>query len=174
MKQIAIAALVGGMLMASATVARADVKDTLINTKATIALLTMDGFSVKGATADTTGGKVTIHGRVVTDTDRTKAEQSVLKVDGVKAVDNRLEIAPANRRDMVLAVADADVKDRVEASLKTDTRMKDVTVTSVDDGVVRLAGKADNPGENLRAIQNAYTVTGVSRVASDIQTTNDE
>jgi osmotically-inducible protein OsmY len=62
----------------------------------------------------------------------------------------------------------------VEASLKTDTMMKDVTVTSVDDGVVRLAGKADNPGENLRAIQNAYTVTGVSRVASDIQTPNDE
>jgi osmotically-inducible protein OsmY len=43
-------------------------------------------------------------------------------------------------------------------------------VTSVDDGVVRLAGKADNPAENLRAIQNAYTVPGVSRVASDIQT----
>jgi osmotically-inducible protein OsmY len=174
MKQIAIAALVGGMVMASATVARAEVKDSWITTQATIALLTMDGFSVKGATADTVGGKVTIHGRVGTDTDRTKAEQSVLKVDGVKAVDNRLEIAPANRQDMVLAVADAEVKDRVEASLKTDTLMKDVTVASVHDGVVRLAGTADNPGENLRAIQNAYTVPGVSRVASDIMTPNDE
>jgi osmotically-inducible protein OsmY len=174
MKQMAIAVLVGGMVMASATVASADVKDAWISTQATIALLTMDGFSVKGATADTTDGRVTIHGRVGTDTDRTKAEQAVLKVNGVKAVENLLEIAPANRQDMVLAVADADVKDGVEASLKTDTMMKDVTVTSVDDGVVRLAGKADNPGENLRAIQNAYTVTGVSRVASDIQTPNDE
>ena len=48
--------------------------------------------------------------------------------------------------------------------------MKDVTVTSVNDGMVRLSGQADNLNENLRAIQNAYTVPGVYRVASDIET----
>jgi osmotically-inducible protein OsmY len=171
MKQIAVTALVGAMTVASANVVRADVKDSWITTKATIVLLTTDGFSVKGATVDTIDGKVTIHGKVATDADRTNAEQTVLKVDGVKTVHNRLQIAPANKKDMVAAVADSDVKERVEASLKTDTKMKDVKVTSVNDGVVLLSGNADTLNENLRAIQNAYSVQGVHRVASDIQTT---
>jgi hyperosmotically inducible periplasmic protein len=171
MKQTAlIISLAGIMAVGSTNLVRADVKDSWITTKATIVLLTTDGFSVKGANVDTIDGKVTIHGKVATSADRTKAEQTVLKVDGVKTVKNLLQVVPANKKDMV-AVNDADVKDRVEASLKTDTRMHDVKVTSVNNGVVLLSGKAENLNENLRAIQNAYSVSGVSRVASDIQTT---
>ena len=170
MKHIAVTALVGILAVASTNLVRADVKDSWITTKATIVLLTTDGFSVKGATADTVDGKVTIHGNVATDADRAQAEQTVLKVDGVKTVENLLQVVPANRTDMVAAVTDSDVKERVEASLKTDTKMTGVTVTSVSNGVVLLSGKADNLNENLRAIQNAYSVAGVYRVASDIQT----
>jgi osmotically-inducible protein OsmY len=43
-------------------------------------------------------------------------------------------------KDMV-ASNDSDVKGRVEASLKTDTRMDDVKVASVNNGVVLLSGK---------------------------------
>jgi osmotically-inducible protein OsmY len=170
MKQVAVAALAGVLAVAGTQVARADVKDSWITTKATIVLLTTDGFSVKGATVDTIDGKVTIHGKVANKADREKAEQSVLKVEGVKTVDNRLEVVPTNKKEMAAAVTDSDVKGRVEASLKADTRMNDVSVTSVNNGVVLLSGKADNLNENLRAIQNAYSVTGVYRVASDIQT----
>ena len=118
MKQIAVAALVGGIALTSATVVRADVKDSWITTKATIVLLTTDGFNVKGATVDTIDGKVTIHGTVTTDGDRTKAGQSVLKVDGVKTLDNLLQVVAANKTDMVAAIDDSDVELRVEASLK--------------------------------------------------------
>ena len=168
-KKIAVAALVG-IALASSDVVRADVTDAKITTKATIMLLTADGFRIKGATVGTTDGQVTIRGTVASEADRAKAEQSVLKVDGVKAVSNLLEIAPANKVDMVAAVTDADVKQHVEASLKADTKMKDVTVTSVTNGVVLLSGRADNLDQNLRAIQNAYSVQGVSRVTSDITT----
>jgi hyperosmotically inducible protein len=113
MKKIAVAALVGGMAVASAEVVRADVKDSWITTNATIVLLTTDGFRVKGATVDTIDGKVTIHGSVATDVDRTKAEQTVLKVDGVKSVANLLQVVPGNKKDMVAAVSDSDVKERV-------------------------------------------------------------
>jgi osmotically-inducible protein OsmY len=170
MKQIAVAALVGAMVVASATVVRADVKDSWITTKATIALLTTDGFSVKGANVDTIEGKVTIHGKVATSGDRTRAEQTVRKMDGVKSVKNLLQVVPANKKDMV-AGSDSEVKDRVEASLKADARMTDVKVTSVNNGVVLLSGKADDLGQELRAIRNAYSVGGVHRVSSDIQTT---
>jgi hyperosmotically inducible protein len=172
MKKIAVTvALVGAMVVASAVAARADVKDSWITTKAKIALLTMDGFSVNGANVDTINGKVTIHGKVATAADRTKAEQTVRNVDGVKSVNNLLQVVP-EKAMMSVIVTDADVKDRVEASLKTDAKMNDVTVASVNNGVVLLSGKAENLGENLRAIENAYSVQGVHRVASEIQTNN--
>ena len=82
-------ALVGTLVVAGALAATADVKadvnDSWITTKAQIALLTMDGFSVSGANVDTVNGNVTMHGKVATTEDRTKAEQTVRKVTGVKS-----------------------------------------------------------------------------------------
>jgi hyperosmotically inducible periplasmic protein len=170
MKKIALTvSLVGALVVASAVAARADVKDSWITTKAKIALLTTDGFSVNAANVDTIHGNVTIHGTVGTTADRTKAEQTVRGVDGVKSVKNLLQVVPVTMKDAV-ASNDSEVKDRVEASLKTDTKMDDVKVASVNNGVVLLSGKAANISEKLRAIENAYTVNGVRRVASEIQT----
>jgi len=172
MKKIAVTvALVTALVAISSVVAHADVKDSWITTKSTIVLLTMDGFSVNGANVDTINGKVTIHGKVATAADRTKAEQTVRGVDGVKSVKNLLQVVPAKAM-MATISTDAEVKDRVEASLKTDAKMDDVKVASVNSGVVLLSGKAEDINQSLRAIQNAYTVTGVHRVASEI-TVND-
>lgn len=170
MNKIAMgAALVGTMVVAGAGKASADAKDPWITTKAKIALLTTDGFSVSGANVDTVNGKVTIHGKVPTTADRTKAEQTVRKVNGVKTVNNLLQVVPDNVKDRVDAT-DADVKDRVEASLKAGNKMEDVKVASVNKGVVLLSGKTESLTEKLRAIENAYSVNGVRRVASEIQT----
>jgi hyperosmotically inducible periplasmic protein len=169
MKKIALTVALVSAMVASAVAARADIKDSWITTKAKIVLLTTDGFSVNGANVDTLHGNVTIHGKVGTTADRTRAEQTVRKVDGVKNVKNLLQVVPVSMKDIV-AVNDSDVKDRVEASLKGDTKMDDVKVTSVNNGVVLLSGKAANLTETLRAIENAYSVNGVHRVASDIQT----
>jgi hyperosmotically inducible periplasmic protein len=171
MKKIAVTvALVGAFVLASAVVARADVKDSWITTKAKIALLTMDGFSVNGVDVDTIKGRVTIHGKVATAADRTRAEATVRGVDGVKSVKNLLQVVAAKAMMMTI-VTDEDVKGRVEASLKTDVKMNDVKVSSVNQGVVLLSGKAEDLSQSLRAIENAYTVEGVHRVASEIQTT---
>ena len=171
MKKIAVTVALVTALVAIGSVAHADVKDSWITTKSTIVLLTMDGFSVNGANVDTINGKVTIHGKVATAADRTKAEQTVRGVDGVKSVKNLLQVVPAKAM-MATISTDAEVKDRVEASLKTDAKMDDVKVASVNSGVVLLSGKAEDINQSLRAIQNAYTVTGVHRVASEI-TVND-
>ncbi len=170
MKKITLTvALVGTLVAAGAVAARADVNDSWITTKAKIALLTSDGFSVNGVNVDTIHGNVTIHGKVTTTEDRTKAEQTVRDVKGVKTVKNLLQVVP---KSMEKAVEhnDSDVKDRVEASLKTDKQMDDVKVGSVNDGVVLLRGKTDNLDEKLRAIETAYAVVGVQRVATEIET----
>lgn len=170
MKRMGLAiALVGTLVIASAAVARADVKDSWITTKAKIALLTNDGFSVSGAKVDSVDGHVTIHGKVATAADSAKAEETVRKVGGVKSVKNLLQVVPSDVKEMVKA-NDSDIKDRVEASLKTDKQMEDVKVASVNNGVVLLKGKTENLTEKLRAIENAYAVVGVHRVASEIET----
>lgn len=161
-------ALVGTIVVAGAVAARADINDSWITTKAKIALLTTDGFSVNGANVDTINGNVTIHGKVATTADRTRAEQTVREVKGVKSVNNLLQVVPSNVKELV-AANDSDVKERVEASLKADGKMKDVKVASVNNGVVLLSGKTDSLTEKLHAIENAYSVNGVHRVASEIQ-----
>lgn len=173
MKKMALTvALVGTMVVAGALVARADVSadvnDSWITTKAKIALLTTEGFSVNGVNVDTMNGNVTIHGKVATSADRTKAEQTVRDVKGVKSVKNLLQVVPNGVKEAV-AANDSDVKERVEASLKADVKMKDVNVASVNKGVVLLSGKTESLAENLRAIENAYSVKGVHRVASELQ-----
>jgi len=170
MNKIALTvSLVGAIVVASAVTARADVKDSWITTKAKIVLLTTDGFSVNGANVDTIHGNVVLHGTVGTTADRTQAEQTVRKLDGVKSVKNLLQVVPVTMKEAV-ASTDSDIKGRVEASLKTDTKMDDVKVSSVNNGVVLLSGKAANLNETLRAIENAYSVNGVHRVAIEIQT----
>jgi len=170
MKRMTLAAaLVGTIVVAGAVTASADVNDSWITTKAKIALLTMDGFSVNGANVDTVNGNVTMHGKVATAGDRTRAEQTVRKVSGVKSVNNLLQVVPSNVKEAVTA-NDSDVKERVEASLKADVKMKDVNVASVNNGVVLLSGKTESYTEDLRAIENAYSVKGVNRVASELKT----
>jgi len=170
MKRMAlIVALLGTIVVAGAVAASADVNDAWITTRAKIALLTTDGFSVNGANVDTVNGNVTIHGKVATTADRTRAEQTVRKVKGVKAVNNLLQVVSSDVKELA-AANDSDVKERVEASLKTDSQMEDVKVASVNNGVVLLSGKTENLTEKLRAIENAYSVDGVHRVASEIQT----
>ena len=170
MKRMAVTvALVGTFVVAGALAASADVNDSWITTKAKIALLTTDGFSVNGANVDTINGNVTIHGKVETTADRTRAEKTVREVKGVKTVNNLLQVVPSSVKDAV-AANDSDVKGRVEMSLKADRKMDDVKVASVNNGTVLLSGKTENLTEKLRAIENAYSVNGVHRVASEIQT----
>jgi osmotically-inducible protein OsmY len=161
-------ALVGTIVVTGAAAVSADVNDSWITTKAKITLLTMDGFSVNGANVDTIDGKVTMHGTVATAEDRTRAEQTVLKVSGVKSVNNLLQVVPSDVKEAV-AANDSDLKQRVETSLKADIKMKEVNVASVNNGVVLLSGKTESLNENLRAIENAYSVEGVRRVASELQ-----
>jgi hyperosmotically inducible protein len=159
------------MVLGSALAARADVSDSWITTKTKIALLTSDGFSVNGANVDTHDGNVTIHGKVATEADRTKAEETVRKVSGVKTVKNLLQVVPKEAKEAVKA-SDSDIKDRVAASLKADSKLEDVKVASVNNGVVLLSGKATDLNQKLRAIETAYTVDGVRRVSSEIESTD--
>jgi len=160
---VALAALVAVPALA------ADTNDMWLTTKAKIALLTTDGISVTGVNVDTVGGAVTLHGKVKTQSEKEKATIAVKSVDGVKSVNNLLQVVPSAVRETVKASDDA-IKSGVDAALKADKRVEGVKVASVNNGVVLLSGKATSLTEKLRAIELAYNVAGVARVASEIET----
>ena len=147
----------------------ADTNDAWLTTKAKITLLTTEGVSVTGVNVDTVNGAVTLHGKVKTQAEKDKAAVAVGTVEGVKSVKNLLQVVPDAFKDSIKA-NDAAIKDGVESAIKIDTRIKGVKVASVNNGVVLLSGKTSTLAEKLRAIEVAWSVGGVSRVASEIET----
>lgn len=146
----------------------ADSKDMWLTTKAKITLLTTEGLSVRGVNVDTVNGAVTLHGKVKTEADKDRASAVVRTVDGVKSLNNLLQVVPDVFKSSVKA-SDALVKDRVKAALDTDKSVQNISVASVNNGVVLLSGKAPTLNEKLRAIELAWSVDGVARVASEIE-----
>jgi osmotically-inducible protein OsmY len=149
--------------------ANAAVSDAWITTKAKIALMTAKDVHASGINVDTVDGVVTLHGKVDSPADKAKAEAEVKKLDGVREVRNYLQVVPERRAEAVKA-SDSLLKDRVFRALKDDADLRDssVSVQSVNDGVVLLAGKASSPEEHLEAVQTARAVPGVRRVESEI------
>jgi osmotically-inducible protein OsmY len=94
---------------------------------------------------------------------------AVKSVDGVKSLNNLLQVVPDAFKNAVKA-NDGASKDGVESALKADKRVEGVKVASVNNGVVLLSGKTPTLTEKLRAVEIAWKVGGVSRVASEIET----
>jgi len=149
--------------------ARADSPDAWLTTKAKIALLTADDVSVTAVNVDTNNGVVTIHGKVKSQGEKDKAEAAVRSVDGVKKVQNLLQVVPDAFKERVEAKDDA-IKDSAGNALKADAALKDVKVAAVDNGVVLLSGKTDSLGQKLHAIEVVLKVPGVKKAATEIET----
>jgi len=153
----------------AAGTAWAGAPDAWVSTKAKIALLTADDVSVTAVNVDTVNGNVTLHGKVKSEGEKQRAEVAVRKVDGVKSVKNLLQVVPDAFKESVKANDEA-IKENVENTLKGDQTLSDVKVASVNKGVVLLSGKTTTLGQKLQAIETAWKVPGVQRVASEIET----
>jgi hyperosmotically inducible protein len=157
---VAIAVGVGNAAAASS--------DAWITTKAKMALLTTEGVSGTAVNVDTLNGLVTLHGTVASDGEKAKAEAAVREIDGVKNVRNLLQVVP-KARERAVADSDDKIQERVRAALDKDRAFDDVSVQSVNEGVVLLAGDVRTLGDHLRAVEHAARVPGVTRLASEIK-----
>jgi hyperosmotically inducible periplasmic protein len=162
------AVLAGTLLLA--TSALATPPDAWITAKTKMALLTTEGVSGTAINVDTVDGNVTLHGRVSSAAEKTKAETEAKKIDGVHEVRNMLQVVPQSAEKLVKA-SDSELKDRVQKALKDDPQLRtsSVAVQSVNDGVVLLSGATDTVTAHLTAIEDAARVPGVRRVASEIE-----
>jgi hyperosmotically inducible protein len=156
-------------LVLAVPAARPDSGDAWLTTKIKIALLTADGVSASAVNVDSQEGSVTIHGKVKTAEEKTKAEAVTRQVDGVKDVKNLLQVVPEAEKEIVKATDDS-ISNGVEAALQADKALDSVKVASVNKGVVLLKGKTPDLNAKLKAIELTLATPGVKRVASEIET----
>lgn len=169
MRTQALAAAFATLLITGAVLpAAAATPDAWITTKAKMALLTTEGVHGTAVNVDTLNGLVTLHGKVASAAERQKAESAVRGIDGVANVRNLLQVVPA-ARDEAVGESDDRVKEHVKNVLGSDPAFHDVSVQSVNAGVVLLAGNVATLGDHLRAVEHAARVPGVKRVASEIK-----
>jgi osmotically-inducible protein OsmY len=147
-----------------------DRPDAWITTKVKMALLTSEGLLARDVNVDTVDGRVTLHGTVATEAEKAKAEQVASQVEGATKVRNLLQVVPAKQEAAVTATDD-QIAERVKAKLKSDKALADssITVQSVNQGVVLLAGKAATLSDAARAMDETASIPGVRRVASEIK-----
>jgi osmotically-inducible protein OsmY len=151
-------------------VARADTPDAWITAKTKIGLMTTKGVDSSSINVDTVDGRVTLHGKVDSAEAKQAAEDEAKKVSGVKEVRNLLQVVKPSAAKAVNQ-SDDQLKKQVSNTLGKDASLKDssITVSSVNDGVVLLSGKASSVSDHLRAVEDASRVPGVRRVASEVQ-----
>jgi osmotically-inducible protein OsmY len=156
--------------VALATRAGAATPDAWITTKTKLALLTTEGVSGTAIKVDTVLGRVTLHGKVGSTEEKTKAETVAQQIDGVKSVRNLLQVV-APQHEKAMQVSDDALKQRIEQELQADPSLKSsqITVQSVNQRVVLLGGTAKTLSAHLHAVEVAAAVPGVRRVASEVQ-----
>lgn len=149
-------------------------EDAYITTKVKMELLTADGVNPLDINVDTLDGIVTLHGKVESSAAKSKAAEEARSVKGVKDVHNMLAVVPDAAHKQV-AAADDQLEGRVKNVLDHDAALEQssIKVKSVNNGIVVLSGKADTLSSHQRALEDARSVDGVRRVASEIQSPNE-
>jgi osmotically-inducible protein OsmY len=120
---------------------------------------------------DTTDGVVTLFGSVPSAASRTAAEGIAKKVDGVKGVENHLQVVPP-----VSAAAVAESDDRVKAAIESRLETRALPDSDIDvevsKGVARLTGTVKTQADRLTALTVARSTGGVRSVVGDLTIKN--
>ncbi len=145
----------------------ATVTDMWITTAAKVRLMANDKTPATSINVDTHGGVVTLFGMVPTEAAKSAAETEAKKVDGVKRVDNKLQVVAESAQPAVKA-NDAEIKDAIAARVDESIEDADIRV-EVADGVVRLTGTVERQMDRLRALTSARTTPGVRAVVDELQ-----
>lgn len=143
-------------------------QDAWITTAAKVRLIANSDTPARDINVDTVGGVVTLFGSVPTEATRRAAEAEVRKVDGVKSVENELQIVPqvsAARVERQDEVSKSDIERR----LKDRDDLSDANIdVEVADGVARLTGTVGSQSDRLTALTLARGTDGVRSVIGDL------
>ena len=149
------------------------VSDAYITTKAKARLFVDRKTPATSINVDTLDGVVTLFGTVPDLAAKKQAEAEVRKVDGVKKVENELEIVPKDRAKQV-SDRDSTVERDVKRAVANDASLSTASISvEVQNGVARLTGRAPDEGARRAAENVAKQTDGVKSVRNDIRVSSD-
>lgn len=151
-----------------------DYSDTWITTKAKLALIAdnrTSGFATDVVTQDQV---VTLSGKVDSNEAKNAAEGVVKSIEGVKSVNNQLQVVPEEKRKEVNA-RDEKINDDIEKALDSDPALQDLSLSVESNaGVVTLRGTVDTEDQLLKAAEALRRIPGVKSVVTSAVTVTDE
>jgi hyperosmotically inducible protein len=161
---IAALSLVGTQVYAAADA----IDDAALTGKVKAALLT--DSTAKGTQIDVESkdGIVQLNGFVDSTENKVAASRVASGVDGVKGVDNNLDVRTTDRSASAV-IDDATVTAKVKAALIEDSTTK-ASEINVDthEGTVQLNGFVESPAAKARAAELAQTIEGVRSVENNL------
>jgi hyperosmotically inducible protein len=165
-----------GVIVAVVALARgaSAAPDGWITAKTKIALMAADDLDAGDINVDTNEGRVVLHGKVRSETEKAAAERVAKKVEGVSRVQNLLQVVPKPDREVVQA-ADDDIRKQLDKALDDDASLDDsaIKVKSVNKGVVLLSGTSETLSDHLRALELARSTPGVRQVRTEVKSGNE-
>jgi hyperosmotically inducible protein len=144
------------------------VADSWITAKTKIALFADDRVSGMDVNVTTINGIVKLNGKVDSTQAKAAAEEVARGIDGVRQVQNNLQVVAAERRDRVDA-RDEEITKRVQERIAQDSRLRNDNVNvTTNAGVVRLTGDVETMSMSVAASEVARRVPGVRSVRNEI------
>lgn len=128
---------------------------------------TTDGLDIG---VDTMAGRVTLTGNATTQAEKTLATRLASRIDGVRSVDNKIEVKPSDgglpsNTAAGEAIADSWITTKVKSSLLMSNNVDGLDLTvETKDGVVTLGGAASSAAERDLAVEIARDIKGVKGV----------
>jgi hyperosmotically inducible protein len=160
--------LTKGLLVASAFVfltaaAGNPASDSWITMKSKLALATTEDIPSTRINVDTMNGVVSLYGKVASNDIKLAAERRIATVEGVKRVDNNLQVVATSQEKRVERSDDA-IRDAAKKWLAQDRRTADLKVIAVDKGVLTLGGETEELSSHVYAVSALARLGGVRRI----------
>ena len=150
------------------------VLDTWVTAKTMIALAADSRVKGHQVSVETEKGVVKLRGKVDNDVAKKAAKEITKGIDGVRKVDNQLQVVAPDKRDAV-GTSDEAITTLIREKIVQDAeRMNDYSLKSADIGVVINAGVVSLTGNVLsisisaQASWTAWQVRGVKSVKNDL------
>jgi osmotically-inducible protein OsmY len=155
------------------------IQDANITTRVQLQLLWNSQTGGLDIDVDSSNGTVTLQGTAATAAERRAAERIALNTQGVRGVENRIEIepeaSPSDQPSDLLSqtldqISDGWITTRVTASLRFDSAIKDGDIdVSTDEGVVSLEGQIRSAEQKKLAGDKARSIYGVKQVNNQLE-----
>jgi hyperosmotically inducible protein len=141
--------------------------DAVITSKVKSKLAADPQTSALEIDVDTLDGEVTLRGQVDTDAEREDAERLARDTDGVRAVDNQLEIGHVGLGE---EASDAWIVTKVKSQLAADPEVNPFNIdVDATEGEVTLSGVVTGERAREEAGRIARATDGVKTVRNEIQ-----